>query len=328
MFPDYQVLDGPRNPDGPLRNRPTLPRIQDYGLLGLVRPDSSVLDIGCNAGLFGYCLSPSIGRYLGIDHAAESIRLARAQAPPNCTFVCQSFRDFSVTERFDLVLCLAVHAYFAVPMEDAASKLAALLAPNGSLILEGHPAGCANEPGQFFEPLHRSLTRRLFVRARFTVEDRAMKREVLRYAYEAPGSISTASRLPDGTVKKTHQQLAHWRRERNAYAKLKAAGITRSPQVLAENEQELSLTMTYAGEPLCPANLPPDWLEQLSAIEAELKQARIGQNDLFIKNLAVLDGALYLFDYDLAYTPARQDEPTDRNSFDRLKHDISVSASR
>lgn len=317
MFPNYQVLDGPNFPEGPHRNRPTLPRIREYGIETYLGPKLRVLDIGCNAGMFGVCLSPRIKSYTGVDADPERIREARVNAAglTNCAYIGARFEAWETEEEFDLVLLLAAHGYMQLPMEALAQKLVRLLSSRGVLIVEGHPPGYLGEPDRFLLPLRAALERRLFLLQEFTVRDRDLTRPLLHYGNWLEGSCRGNIYLrKDGLVDKVlflveapeyargreHPWHFHWRREQEIYGILRTAKFDRSPELVAVNEEERRLTFTFSGQRLTRRNLPADWEAQVREIDEQLTAAKVSHGDVYTKNLTVLEGRIQVLDFCMA----------------------------
>lgn len=125
--------------------RPTLQRIDKYKLNDWLKPNTVVLDIGCNIGMFGLQISPKISKYYGIDNNPLLInyakRLAKIRNIDNCHFECADFKDFAasgVKGSFDILLSFAVHTWISSPLDEYAKLLKNLLRPGGILILESN----------------------------------------------------------------------------------------------------------------------------------------------------------------------------------------------
>jgi SAM-dependent methyltransferase len=85
------------------------------GILGTLKLDatSDVLEIGCAAGFVARGLAAHVGRYCGIDIAAEPLHCARALAPANAVFaVAAGERLPFAADRFDAVFCYDVLTNF------------------------------------------------------------------------------------------------------------------------------------------------------------------------------------------------------------------------
>lgn len=120
--------------------RPSQLRVLRYGLHTCLTPRSRVLEIGCDIGLLGMALSPSIADYTGLDDNPVLIDIASTVAGhrtiDNCRFLAQDLQAFSAANgalTFDMV-CLFSGPYPSLP--PAVSTVAALVAEHGVLVVE------------------------------------------------------------------------------------------------------------------------------------------------------------------------------------------------
>ncbi|WP_421758974.1 hypothetical protein [Devosia sp.] len=75
--------------------------------------------------------------------------------------------------------------------------------------------------------------------------------------------------------------------------RLATSGIV--PRLISTTD--MTLCLTYVGEPVRRYNLPSDWREQAEIILSSLAAAACRHNDIKCDNLTVLDGCLYLLDF-------------------------------
>ena len=132
--------------------RPTLLRIDTYGLKEWLSPQSSVLDIGCNIGMFGNALSEYFGNYLGFDNNPVLIEIAQdiagSKGIGNCRFESWTFDTFLQQNHhatYDVVLSFAVHVWIGRPMQEYAACLWQLTAPQGVVIIESNNLATNNK---------------------------------------------------------------------------------------------------------------------------------------------------------------------------------------
>ncbi|MCC5071517.1 class I SAM-dependent methyltransferase [Xanthomonas campestris] len=155
--------------------RPTLQRLAEYRVDSWLPAHASVLDIGCNIGMFGLALSPVIRHYHGIDHTPALIdiaqRMAAARGIDNCHFECSSFADFMATQqqRYDVIFSFAVHVWIGMPIAEYAAVLHDLLAPGGRLILESN--NLATNDTTFFATIPQLLDAGFRVHSRGLLKD-------------------------------------------------------------------------------------------------------------------------------------------------------------
>jgi 2-polyprenyl-3-methyl-5-hydroxy-6-metoxy-1,4-benzoquinol methylase len=105
-------------------------------IVSLVPDGSLVLDAGCGSGIVPFLLMKRKAcRGAGLDIRSECIEFA-ARKVPVFDFHRSDIRDFSLPERFDVVLCMEVLEHFVpADREKAISCLDHHLNPGGLLIL-------------------------------------------------------------------------------------------------------------------------------------------------------------------------------------------------
>lgn len=72
------------------------------------------------------------------------------------------------------------------------------------------------------------------------------------------------------------------------------------PTVLRTVLMGTELLMSYCGDPVAPETLPDDWHSQGKQILRFLREANCSHNDIRPDNILVLDGNLYLADFEWA----------------------------
>lgn len=87
----------------------------------------------------------------------------------------------------------------------------------------------------------------------------------------------------------------HWDKEVEALVLLK--GEKHFPQVLNIDEIGKVIKMTYCGESLTKENLPKNWEDQCDEITSILEGKKIFHADIYLKNILVKDGMIYLIDF-------------------------------
>ena len=173
---------------------------------------SNILDIGCGDGSISVPLLNARSRLTLLDISDAMLSRARSRVPTDlisrATFVNQDFMEVPFEEKtFDLLICVGVLAHVASPSKVIA-KLASLLTPGGTLILEctdgfhfmGRISRARNRVAWIFRPPKYKLN------VLSAAEILAMAREGLRltnefrYALPLPGlshllSSATSYRL-------------------------------------------------------------------------------------------------------------------------------------
>jgi 2-polyprenyl-3-methyl-5-hydroxy-6-metoxy-1,4-benzoquinol methylase len=100
----------------------------------------SILDIGCGDGSLSLPLLTKSNRITFLDRSKSMLELVQSRIPSECigraAFVNLDFMDACLREEsFDLIICVGVMAYIA-DRRSAIKKIAALLRPGGTLIIE------------------------------------------------------------------------------------------------------------------------------------------------------------------------------------------------
>jgi len=190
MFPDYQSLESNTSGEPGKANRSIPDRIITYGIDKVLSKEVTVLDLGCNRGYFGICLSPLIGHYTGIDADIRQLQHGIAEKKNkgyvNLTYNCDKYST-TAYGKFDIIICCAFHIYCGVSMEVFGKNLVDMLNSEGRLFLEGHPPGYhlpnidLNEPENYWNPLNDYLKTRLNVVESKKVKDRELLRPFIHY---------------------------------------------------------------------------------------------------------------------------------------------------
>ncbi|KKN74657.1 hypothetical protein LCGC14_0388590 [marine sediment metagenome] len=191
MFPHYQTLESGTEGKPGKANRSIPDRIVTYGIDKVIDTDKTVLDLGCNRGYFGICLSPYIGGYLGVEASYNDlvfgIKENTRQGLANLSFMNEKYSHKFDYGKFDIIICCAFHIYTGIPMDQFGKHLIDMLNPEGHLFLEGHPPGYHlpnidfNEPEHYWNPLTGRLGKDLKVIEEKKVKDRELLRPFIHY---------------------------------------------------------------------------------------------------------------------------------------------------
>jgi SAM-dependent methyltransferase len=105
-----------------------------------IRPEHSLLDIGCNAGNLTIPLSFMVARTTGLDHP-ECLRRMRERFPTGIELVSGNFLDVALSGPFDRILCYDVLHYLRNPDEvyKFMDKAVGLLAQGGKALFGDIP---------------------------------------------------------------------------------------------------------------------------------------------------------------------------------------------
>lgn len=121
-------------------SRPTMHRLDIYGLEELLPANATALDIGCNHGFLLMGLAPHLSKGLGFDISQSCIDVGKAVAEhlghSHIELSSQPFDDFKSKQRFDLVIACAVHHWIGVPLPEFGTKLFNFCKPGGLVLLE------------------------------------------------------------------------------------------------------------------------------------------------------------------------------------------------
>ena len=153
-----------------------LHRIETYSLKSFISTEDSILDIGCAEGMFCIHLAKLAKSTTGIDPIASHIETAKHYTQKynltNCNWIQQDFVTFcqNNNQQFNVVMCFAAHSYIIgthkrchwnddkkmiISYEEFVNYMIQLTAPNGFIIIEGHPK--SDPDHQDWEPLLEKL---------------------------------------------------------------------------------------------------------------------------------------------------------------------------
>ena len=71
------------------------------------------------------------------------------------------------------------------------------------------------------------------------------------------------------------------------------------PTMIAFDEWNLVIYMTYCGEIINSQNIPNNWIVQYTNISDTLKNTKVNPNDILIRNICILDNTIYIIDFGL-----------------------------
>ena len=155
-------------------------------LLAPLRGDERVLDAGCGTGALAYALAPLVGEVVGVDSSEEYLAVARAHAPPGCTFVAGDAEALPFPYGdFDLVGCLRVLHHVRRP-ELVVGEIARVTRPGGKIFL-------ADQLGDV-DPI-RSIELDRFERARDASHTRLLPDADIRGYLDANDLVVTANEI-------------------------------------------------------------------------------------------------------------------------------------
>ncbi|WP_051304589.1 class I SAM-dependent methyltransferase [Chitinilyticum litopenaei] len=162
--------------------KPTQERLEAYGFLPWLRPDMSVLEIGCNNGFMALEMARYVQQVDAIEYNPYLVEIGRvageALGQRNVHFEVADFALWRPRQRYHVVLSFANHCTIdgnlAMDFEDFVAKLWQLTLEGGHVLFESHNvfgpgAGTAGDDGdldrkfdvveRYFELLDSKMTR-------------------------------------------------------------------------------------------------------------------------------------------------------------------------
>lgn len=124
--------------------RPTMHRLENYGLERWLRPEHEVLDIGCNIGCLGIEVSKKVKKYIGFDNNPEVIEVANILSNfhdnEKCEFLLCDFNQFlrKNNKKYDFLFSFAVHHWIGLEMHDYVKLLKSMIVKGGFVLVESH----------------------------------------------------------------------------------------------------------------------------------------------------------------------------------------------
>lgn len=139
--------------------RNTAIRIEKYGLNDYVKPESTVLDIGCNIGFLDIEISGKVKSILGLEYSETLVEIgnetAKAIGTENVKFISGDYNEWQKqnTLSFDIIFSFAVHAWLNVRPEIYANQIVDMLNVNGIVIFESQQLSTDKMFSAFVEAL-------------------------------------------------------------------------------------------------------------------------------------------------------------------------------
>jgi len=122
--------------------RPTLSRINNYGLLNYLCEGDEVLDIGGNVGFFSMYLSKFVKSVDVVEMNNDLVNIGLKTRDylkiKNVEFFNEDIRSFKSDKKYDLVLTMAVHGHLGISLDQYLELVSNLVAPNGKILIESH----------------------------------------------------------------------------------------------------------------------------------------------------------------------------------------------
>lgn len=127
---------------GLVGRRPTLYRLEKYGIEKFLNENMDVLDIGCNVGFVDLTVAPLVKSVLGIEYDAPLVKIANDvkeyMQAWNCEFIQSDFEEWykGNKRKFDVVFSFAVHHWLNLAPEKYMKMLDDIIKEHGYLCLE------------------------------------------------------------------------------------------------------------------------------------------------------------------------------------------------
>lgn len=134
--------------------RPTLYRIEKYGMKKFLQKEYDVLDIGCNTGFLDMTIAARVRSVTGVEYAKSLVEVANSTKEyveaENCTFINIDFNDWYQENDcvYDVIFSFAIHHWLNLEPEEYAKRIDKLLSLGGYIFFESHDL-CAQRDKEY-----------------------------------------------------------------------------------------------------------------------------------------------------------------------------------
>lgn len=124
--------------------RPTLYRVEKYGIKDFLDKNQDVLDIGCNTGFLDMEIASLVQTVTGVEYDKSLVDVANCVkervAVDNCTFINSDFHDWyrGNKKTYNVIFSFAIHHWLNLTPEEYVKKIDNLLKEEGYLCFESH----------------------------------------------------------------------------------------------------------------------------------------------------------------------------------------------
>lgn len=124
--------------------RPTLYRIEKYGIEQYLNKSQKVLDIGCNVGFIDMTIAPLVKSIIGVEYDETLVKVANHVRKylqlENCEFVASDFCAWQRenVKKFDVIFSFAIHHWLNISAAEYVQIVDLLLNENGIFCFESH----------------------------------------------------------------------------------------------------------------------------------------------------------------------------------------------
>jgi len=171
-------------------------RYKMYNIDAYLKPEHTVLDIGCNCGFFSCLLAQKASSVVGFDKDKTLIQIAKIAADclglDNTLFVSGDFSSYNSKVQYNFVIASQIHYWVKIPFEQYVAKVSSLVKPGGYLLFESHDiqtvdkdieqkvavlslffdivesGGWVEDPGKYWIPpkAHKTIPRKFYIMKR------------------------------------------------------------------------------------------------------------------------------------------------------------------
>ena len=123
--------------------RPTLSRLNNYGLFEYVDNKSTLLDIGCNSCFLSCYISNKVSKIFAVELDDSLYRLALKTVDylgiNNIELFNSDIKNYEIPEKVDLVMSFAIHRWVGIGLNEYIDLLTKFKKEDGLILIESHP---------------------------------------------------------------------------------------------------------------------------------------------------------------------------------------------
>ena len=122
--------------------RPTLARINSYGLLDIISENSVILDIGGNTGFMSMYFSKYAKHIDMVEMDDKFVRIAHLAKKhlgiQNYQIHNIDIKSFNPNKKYDVIISTAIHKWVGLNLEDYYELISSWLTTTGTILFESH----------------------------------------------------------------------------------------------------------------------------------------------------------------------------------------------
>jgi len=142
--------------------RPTLARINSYGLLDMISENSEILDIGGNTGFMSMFLSKYAKHIDMVEMNDKFVRIAHIAKKHlgihNYQIHNIDIKSYNPNKKYDVIISTAIHKWVGLNLEDYYELISSWLTTNGTVLFESHATNEDIEKIEYFFKSQENLT--------------------------------------------------------------------------------------------------------------------------------------------------------------------------